>query len=99
MSSPFPNQRRHSGSSVEAALFLNITCGKKRANAPIFIYLVISDKNNTYKTFVRAKDLLSYRIQTTSGFCFHFFYFHQDSRSKVIAEGTFLYVSDIREAE
>jgi hypothetical protein len=56
-------------------------------------------KNNTYKTFARAKDLLSYRMQTTSGFRFHFFYFHQDSKSKVFAEGTFLDVTDIREAE
>jgi hypothetical protein len=38
-------------------------------------------------------------MQTTSEFRFHFFYFHQDSKSKVFIEGTFLDVSDIREAE
>jgi hypothetical protein len=40
----FPNQRRHSGNSLDVGLFLDITCGKGCANAPIFIYLVTSDE-------------------------------------------------------
>jgi hypothetical protein len=56
-------------------------------------------KNNTYKTFDRPNDLLSYRMQTKLGFRFHFFYFRQDSKSRLFIEGIFLDVSDIREAE